>query len=129
MTAARQHAAEPALGVPIDELELFARCVLPGCQNPVSGQGEPCSSCREAFGELLAHRPGGVPLSAEAQRERDSAARAAYRVRQAAAEAPRPRDPIEAERKRNQTCWLCTERRTCTPVAGRWECDICREVR
>ncbi|GAA1083184.1 hypothetical protein [Tsukamurella spumae] len=123
------HTAVPADRGPVDELELFARCVLPGCQNPVTGQGEPCSSCREAFGELLAHRPGGEPLSAAAQRARDSAARAAYRVSQATAEAPRPRGPAEAERKRNQTCWLCTERRTCTSVAGRWECDTCRAIR
>ena len=31
-------------------------------------------------------------------------------------------------RKANQLCWLCEERRTCTHIAGRWDCDKCREV-
>lgn len=36
------------------------------------------------------------------------------------------------ERKQNQRCWMCTERRTCTRVRvgaqDRWECDPCQAV-
>lgn len=31
-------------------------------------------------------------------------------------------------RKSNQLCWLCDERRACTHIAGRWECDKCQGI-
>lgn len=32
------------------------------------------------------------------------------------------------ERKSNQRCWLCEQRRTCTREQLGWECDTCREI-
>jgi hypothetical protein len=34
----------------------------------------------------------------------------------------------QTERKQNQTCWLCEQRRTCTQADHGWECDDCRQV-
>lgn len=61
----------------------------------------------------------------EAQAE-DARFRAAY----AAQLAPSPPAPAaeSPERRRNQVCWMCEDRRTCTQVAGRWECDPCQAV-
>ena len=42
-----------------------------------------------------------------------------------------PRKLVEAttgERRQNQLCWLCENRRTCTKQANGWECDDCLKV-
>ncbi|OHU72365.1 hypothetical protein BKG86_00785, partial [Mycobacteroides chelonae] len=31
-------------------------------------------------------------------------------------------------RKAMQVCWMCEERRSCTHIGGRWECDQCRDI-
>nr|WP_255495038.1 hypothetical protein [Cryobacterium sp.]QJS06102.1 hypothetical protein [Cryobacterium sp.] len=53
--------------------------------------------------------------------ERDSGTREQYRAHAATAAAAQQ----DSTRKRNQSCWLCDERRTCALVDGRWECADC----
>lgn len=36
--------------------------------------------------------------------------------------------PECVDRRRNQRCWLCEERHTCTKRPGGWECDNCAGV-
>ena len=102
-----------------DVLTLIPECVLPGCHEPVIAEGEPCAGCIEAFGPHLVP-VARAPITATVIAERDAATSAAY-VAMLTPEAA----PVESERKQNQRCWLCEERRTCTLVAGRWECDGC----
>jgi hypothetical protein len=45
-------------------------CILPGCQNPVSGQGLPCDECTTAFGSRL-HATAGAPMTVDDQASRD----------------------------------------------------------
>jgi hypothetical protein len=98
---------------------LFPECAVPGCRNPVEAIGHPCADCLEAFGPRL--RPGR-PLTEEQITERDTGIKAAY----AAMRALRIADGMEA--KRNQMCWLCEQRRTCTKQERGWECDACRRL-
>jgi hypothetical protein len=109
-------------------LTLFATCPLPGCSYLTSSPGEPCDDCTEAFGgDSLIRLRRGQPMTNDEIAERDGGVRAAYAARLLVVE------PVDGlERKRNQTCWLCTARRTCTNVPfgpgaqPRWECDDCR---
>jgi hypothetical protein len=98
---------------------LFPECALPGCRNPVDDVGHPCGECLAAFGHRL--RPG-QPLTAEQVAERDAGVKAAY----AAQRELRVAEGLEA--KRNQLCWLCEQRRTCTKQERGWECDDCRRI-
>lgn len=113
------------------QMPLLQECVLPGCHTPMPTAGEPCPDCVTAFGSML-HRSEGPALTAEQIRERDDAAMAAVRAQQALASLrPQPVTPAPEqapERKRNQTCWMCEERRTCTRTRDGWECDTCRQV-
>lgn len=79
-------------------------------------------------------------MTAEAQARRDTETHTAYAVlltggdpaRVAGAGEPASRSPRsegEPERKANQRCWLCEERRTCTKQAHGWECDVCLKIR
>ena len=103
------------------QLALLPTCVLPGCQQPVTTIGEPCGDCRRAFGAMLRHQPHGQPLTAEETNARDHHIRQAYRQQ---------RDQLLGadDRRRNQTCWLCTERRTCNRTSAGWECDRCQTL-
>jgi hypothetical protein len=129
-----------------------AVCVIPGCDALVEAFGEVCDACVEAFGALL--RRGGPPVTEGQITARDEQTRAAYRARHAAEttnnsarhEAARRAGHLEmkaatitstntaaaaaesVQRKRNQKCWLCEERRTCTRQPQGWECDQCRQV-
>jgi hypothetical protein len=108
-------------------------CVLPGCANIVADPSTPCTECLAAFGDWLRESDRPAPTQAEIA-ERDD------RYREVMAERARLRAESEAaaerqiaiesgeRRKPNQLCWLCEDRRACTYVAGRWECDTCREV-
>ena len=101
---------------------LFAACVLPGCTNLVEVVGQPCADCVAAFGGMLratGRERDAAQIAAEIA-ERDAYVREAYQQQRAIAATP--------ERKAMQVCWLCTERRTCTKVDSRWECDGCRET-
>ncbi len=115
-------------------LELFPRCVLPGCSNPVDTQGHPCGDCRKVFGNMLHHTPGGRRLTADQQEARNAETVAAYTARLLADPGPRRRiaRDLAAERgeidKRNQLCWMCEERRLCTLINGKWECRACQEI-
>ena len=116
------------------------RCILPGCRNGAEEQGLPCGECAEAFGSHL-RQTDGPAMTVEAQAKRDNETQAAYavllaggdpaRVAATGEEAPTAAGtPATApERKANQRCWLCEERRTCTRQAHGWECDVCQQVR
>lgn len=115
------------------------RCILPGCGAPTTEQGMPCEDCAASFGCYL-RQTEGPAMTAEAQARRDSETHTAYAAllagedpaRAAAVGAQRiaPAKPEgEPERKANQRCWMCEQRRTCTKQADGWECDVCREIR
>ncbi len=42
---------------------------------------------------------------------------------------PGTRSGVTPQRKANQRCWLCEERRTCTKAERGWECGTCQQVR
>lgn len=114
----------------LPEPELFAHCPLPGCARLTDAQGQPCDDCRTAFGEMIAHTPGGAPLTAADQAARDAETLAAYRSH-AALTATEPSDDTEAgegETRSNQRCWLCDQRRRCTRIDRRWECRDCATI-
>lgn len=114
-------------------LTLFATCPLPGCSYLTSSPGEPCDDCTAAFsGDSLIQLRRGQPMTGEEIDERDDGVRAAYAA-QAALLVVEPVDD-GVERRRNQTCWLCDQRRSCAKVPFgpgaqlRWECDTCRQL-
>lgn len=111
----------------IGEPELFARCPLLGCDTPTATQGQPCDGCRTAFGDMIAHTPGGEPLTAQDQAARDAETLAAYSGHAAIAAAA-AEEAGDGETRSNQRCWLCDQRRRCTRVDGRWECRDCATV-
>ncbi|WP_234816706.1 MULTISPECIES: hypothetical protein [Mycolicibacterium] len=109
-------------------------CVLPGCSNPVHQQGRPCQECVVAFGDYLLAGEG-PGLTAEQQAARDRETMRGYAMHkpniETAPEAippPRVRAKQEPERKQNQTCWMCEQRRTCTKQEHGWECDECLTI-
>lgn len=131
VAAAEDHGTDAAALGPI--------CILPGCRNSVSEQGMPCDECAAAFGSHL-RSTDGPPMTAEAQATRDSETQTTYAVlfaggNPALVEAAGGRRlstskaPRDAERKANQRCWMCEQRRTCTKQANGWECDACLEIR
>ncbi|MDF3284994.1 hypothetical protein [Gordonia sp. N1V] len=86
----------------------------------------------------LHHHPGGAPLSAETQAQRDNDIRAAHTAQRTLATDPKARAISTAAHDlaiaagdrttRGQLCWLCEQRRACTRIAGRWECADCRHI-
>ena len=96
-----------------------AECVLPGCRERVDRIGQACDSCIAAFGSYLV-AVDGDPLTAEAIAERDAGTRDSY-VRMLTP----PTETQPENRRQNQTCWLCEQRRACTLVDDRWECAAC----
>ncbi len=99
-------------------LSLFADCVLPACNHPVIEAGEVCPDCRLAFGDLLRETEQPA-LTAEQIATRDADTRDAY--------AAMARGQ-EGEKRRNQQCWICEERRTCTRMSTGWECTTCAAI-
>jgi hypothetical protein len=106
---------------------LFDGCALPGCAVPVATPGDVCQSCRAAFGDMLNVRTDGLARDPEQVRA-DLAARDASTREQYCAQAAVAAAQQVSPRKRNQICWLCEERRTCTSTAGRWECADCQTL-
>ncbi|OZC63588.1 hypothetical protein CH306_26385 [Rhodococcus sp. 15-725-2-2b] len=107
---------------------LFDDCALPGCAVPVVVPGDVCQSCRVAFGDMLNVRTEG-PAREPAQVRADLAARDASTREQYRAQAATVAAAQQvSSRKRNQICWLCEERRTCTSTGGRWECADCQSL-
>jgi hypothetical protein len=107
---------------------LFDDCALPGCAVPVAVPGDVCQSCRVAFGDMLTVRTDVPDLNPERVRAdltaRDASIREQYRAQAATVAAAQQVSPS----KRNQICWLCDERRTCTSTDGRWECADCQAL-
>lgn len=77
-------------------------------------------------------------MTAEAQAERDAQTRAAYAALLAGADPARvaavsshpmvQEGKAGPERKANQRCWMCEQRRTCTRQPAGWECDLCLQI-
>jgi len=110
---------------------LFATCALPGCTSPVVTWGDVCGGCQVAFNDYL--RPARpdqlVPTEHDKQRDHDVAA--GYARQHDGTEADRPRrvdHGDEHEKRANQRCWLCEQRRTCTRMPHGWECENCRAI-
>jgi len=119
VTAMATPTSQPAA---FENVSLFATCALPGCDSIVAEWGDVCTECVEAAGDYL--RPASGPrLTEDDISDRDRQLRDALRAqRSIIATAAQP------ERKQNQTCWLCEQRRTCTHAEHGWECDDCRQV-
>ena len=110
-------------------LSLFPTCVLPGCHQVVAETGAVCAECVAVFGECLVFGDGPAMTEEHIEaRDRDTAAVYRAMLEIAANPNPEPRPEPEPERKRNQTCWLCEERRTCTREPMGWECATCKEI-
>lgn len=108
------------------QAELFTAYALPGCSVPVVTPGDVCTPCQYAFGDLLRLHAGPAldPEQVAADlRERDEGVRAQYRAHTAVTTAAQP----DSLPKRNQVCWLCEERRTCTREETGFECAHCRD--
>ena len=95
----------PRAGAEVDP-QMFTGCVLAGCSNIVAEDGEICSQCRHIFGDMIR------PVSERERAETTEPAR------------PAATGP-QVLTRRNQRCWLCEQRRTCTRVGGQWECRDC----
>lgn len=108
---------------------LFATCALPGCGNPVTWWGEACGDCVAAFGGYLRPAAGDDPVLTENDLvDRDRAvvqAQVCQQVIAAGATTAAAEARDEPIRRRNQTCWLCEQRRTCSQMPQGWECDEC----
>lgn len=110
------------------------RCILPGCGAPTAEQGTPCADCAASFGGYL-RQTEGPAMTAEAQNRRDSETHTAYAAllagedpARAAAASALPKREAEPERKANQRCWICEQRRTCTKREHGWECNDCLKI-
>lgn len=108
---------------PSSVLDDLAQCAVPGCGGVVAAWGVVCPDCKAAFGEFLVVAPVSAPVTREQLEERDATTAAAYAKQK----------ELVPERKRNQRCWICEERRTCSWVKGPttsfdWECDECRDL-
>ena len=118
VTAMATTSNQPA---PFENVSLFATCVLPGCRNDVAEWGDVCAECIAAAGDYL--RPTtGPKLTEDEIHDRDLATREDLRAQRRIG-AVEPSD--QPERKQNQMCWLCEQRRTCTRTPQGWECDAC----
>ncbi|WP_071288714.1 hypothetical protein [Mycolicibacterium llatzerense] len=106
-------------------------CAVHACRTPVDSWGEVCSDCEAIFGPYLSRSErsaGNTPEQiAAALAERDRETVRAY-TELAAIELAEPQGDRK-ERRRNQTCWICEERHTCTREERGWECSRCVEVR
>jgi hypothetical protein len=108
---------------------LFATCILAGCGNP-SEPGRPCEDCVHTFDRVRAsgwQLREGQPMTDAEVAERDIGVIEAYAM-QRAAQVLNVEPPGGPQRKRNQMCWLCCERRTCTQQPNGWECDTCLQI-
>lgn len=96
-------------------------CCLPGCGHAVDTIGQPCTCCRAAFGPML--RQATTPPALEAAQPASLQARPPGRT---AARAPAAAGA--KERKPNQLCWMCEQRRICTREEHGWECVECQQI-
>lgn len=137
-------------------LQLFSECLLPGCRNPLPETGI-CPLDAQLFDGSLAGWTIRRSTTGVAETvEEVSARKAAQLAGQARALTPPTPDAdvdvdafeartpqpepargalassVDAaptpERKPNQRCWLCEERRACTRRPTGWECDRCLAI-
>jgi hypothetical protein len=116
-------------------LSLFGECPLPGCRNPVDDPRWPCGECeRELAGYIRPARRPDTREQAAADpggQDQDAAAQPAP-ARPGPSPAPRAgADRPGTERKANQLCWCCEQRRRCRPDPGhrdRWICPDCEAI-
>ena len=125
-------AAEPVRGAVVTAAQpsLFAMCALPGCNSPVVSWGEVCGGCQVDFSGFLRPARADQPAPTEqdlAQRDTEVAAAHARQHQLTAAGSSSRRDDL-VERRANQRCWLCEERRTCARMPAGWDCDHCRAI-
>jgi hypothetical protein len=111
---------------------LFPQCPMAGCRNMVGDPRHPCPDCTALFGPYL--RPAESAVSAEEFTALTAAADArvakvmAQRAAMPPAAAPAAAGP---ERRRNQLCWCCGQRRTCrrdTATRNGWICQDCEAI-
>lgn len=101
---------------------LFATCVIPACSDLVEHVGDVCPSCLSAFGDML------QPTDRPAMTESEIAERDGW-VRDVLAQRRELLDLVsDAERKANQLCWMCEQRRVCLKMPAGWECETCRDI-
>jgi hypothetical protein len=118
---------------------LFGIC--PACHQPSAADGLACPACVEAARPFIRRADGTAPADAEIAAllgevdpdgpESPLAGDTAPVVERPASVVEAPGPPAVPERKQNQQCWVCEERRTCTPDPdnpGRWICGACREL-
>lgn len=133
-------------------------CCLPGCAQPVSTWGEACRDCLTECGDYIApaqhaaHRSeqqiadeltardtgtinayaqqAEIQSGTQTSSAADRALRRALEVQEGShARIQRISDAQAATaRRRNQVCWLCTNRRTCDRKDIGWECDDCQKI-
>ncbi|TKV35314.1 hypothetical protein CFA71_24555 [Mycobacteroides abscessus subsp. bolletii] len=87
----------------------------------------------EQLAEVFAERDRGTRAAYAAQAESDIAlGKLAGKYIDGAGQAMSPWVAQVASsqvvRKAMQVCWMCEERRSCTHIGGRWECDQCRDI-
>ncbi|MBH0780367.1 hypothetical protein [Nocardia bovistercoris] len=125
----------------VAQLSLFgAEDVQPCHWHQICGQfvlaaGHPaCADCRREFGPLLQPLAAPtIPADPDPDIETPAAVEAGSdqtlaRLRALLPGTTAPPTETPAEQRRNQRCWLCEERRTCTQIGGRWECRECQLV-
>lgn len=108
------------------------RCIVQGCKNSTEREGQVCEDCQDAFAGYMVHNPDGRVSTAEEIAAGDAALANAYANQTIVEMAATPTgtgDRREPERRRNQICWMCTQRRTCTKEEMGWECKDCRLIR
>ncbi|OHT95543.1 hypothetical protein BKG71_22885 [Mycobacteroides chelonae] len=126
-------------------------CCLPGCVQVVAEWGQACQTCISGCGHFLQRVSSGAAAApgqlAGVFAERDRATGAAYAAQaesdialgklagkyidgdgQATTPWAAQVASSQVVRKAMQVCWMCEERRSCTHIAGRWECDQCRDI-
>lgn len=113
---------------PLSLFDLTPCHFFKACGNHVTDadtRGPVCAGCRRIFGAHL--QPVTPPATETAPAPLTAAQRFEIQVAARQHRAPdRAPDPLVVVR-RNQRCWLCEDRRTCTLTPQGWECANCHE--
>lgn len=114
------------------------QCALPGCRHAVPDPGWPCPCCLATFGNMLREISSAQaidgPSPPSSTRPLTTPPAATTTPNRPVPGPVTPNSGVTAtlsgtkEHKQNQTCWLCTERRTCTREEHGWECRECRKI-
>lgn len=103
------------------------QCIVQGCTGHVEQLGDVCAECRTVFAGYITYNANGQRPTSDDIAAADDRLRRAHE-QQATTENGATQHSAEL-RRRNQRCWLCTNRRTCTKKEGGWECNSCLEIR